>query len=360
MPPIYVGGTEIDDLAVGGTEVNEVYVGSNKIWERVTQVQATGGTITDVGGFRYHTFLASGTFTILSGDATFNALCQAGGGQVGTGGGAGGAAIFNGPMAVQAYAVTVGVAANGQVGGNSAIAGIASSTGGSNVSADPPAYVGAASGSGNTGGPFTGGTGVPSFLPYIASGFGGAGGSAAVGGNASTSGYNCTGGAGGAGYVWLDGVRRGGGGGGRAYNSIQPGGTGIDGAGGAGGGGTGTVPAAANTGSGASGFSAAAAGVVIIRYPYAPATTQLAIVFAGDATDSETFEVFRTAWVLGVDDADSIGLEYNDGSGWVEIPAVGERVFRVPHTILGNQFRAVATFVDGNPDVVSAAQVENP
>ena len=32
--PIFVGGTEINDIKIGNTEINEVYVGANKVWER--------------------------------------------------------------------------------------------------------------------------------------------------------------------------------------------------------------------------------------------------------------------------------------------------------------------------------------
>ena len=68
---------------------------------------ATGGTTTDSGGYRYHTFNASGNFVVASGSKTVESLVVGGGGSGGhpymwnnfglaytNGGGGGGAGSF--------------------------------------------------------------------------------------------------------------------------------------------------------------------------------------------------------------------------------------------------------------------------
>ncbi len=80
-----------------------------------SSITATGGTITEVDGYRIHTFTSNGTFTI---DVATNVevLVVAGGGAGGGldrdglcgGGGAGGMLIGSTSVIVQGYAIVVG------------------------------------------------------------------------------------------------------------------------------------------------------------------------------------------------------------------------------------------------------------
>ena len=82
-------------------------------------IAATGGTITTLGDFKVHTFLASGTFTVTNagsalGSQNVEVLVVggggSGGGDVGGGGGAGGLieGIITQPVTATAYTITVG------------------------------------------------------------------------------------------------------------------------------------------------------------------------------------------------------------------------------------------------------------
>jgi len=63
-------------------------------WPTFTGMTATGGTVTDIAGYRVHTFTSSGTFTITAGPGDVEYLVVGGGGggggYIGGGGGAGG------------------------------------------------------------------------------------------------------------------------------------------------------------------------------------------------------------------------------------------------------------------------------
>ena len=73
-------------------------------------VSATGGTVTDIGGYRIHTFTTSGTFTVGAG-GNIEVLVVAGGG----GGGGGGGIVYGSTSisAGQVIAVTVGTGGTG-------------------------------------------------------------------------------------------------------------------------------------------------------------------------------------------------------------------------------------------------------
>jgi hypothetical protein len=104
----------------------EYYNGTS--WKVLAQrvLMATGGAITEVGGYRIHTFTASGTFTA-EGAANVEVLVVAGGGggagsPWGGGGGGGGGVIHHPTYPVTAGAITVTVGAGGAantVGGDS-------------------------------------------------------------------------------------------------------------------------------------------------------------------------------------------------------------------------------------------------
>ena len=265
----------------------------------VTLPAAYGGTVATSGGYTYHTFTTSGTFTATR-NLQVEALVIAGGGgssdNVGAGSGAGGVLFSSAAISAAAYPVTIG--AGGVGAGGPGANGIESSAlgltaigggrggawkdgaGQSGGSGGGGAGYSGAGGAGTAGQGFAGGSGSggPTY-----GGSGGGGGAGGAGGNASGS----SGGTGGGGTfaysTWatatgtgVDGVYAGGGGGG-AYNSsfsgTYPGGTG------GGGNGTGNNSASggngtANTGSGGGGGGpnggdggSGGSGLVIIRYP---------------------------------------------------------------------------------------------
>lgn len=247
-------------------------------------IQATGGTVTTVGNFRYHTFTSSGTFTVLSvpPGATIDYVVIAGGGGGGNdlgggasgGGGAGGVVdIYDAAVTVQSYPIVVGAGgAAGVNGANSTAFGQTAIGGGFGGRIYIAAGNGGSGGGGGAGPspstpggvptPYQGNFGGPGLLQafVIADGGGGGGrGSGATDKNGGPA-YN------------IFGTDYAGGGGGGSYFST--GGTG----GGAGAGNGGSGPngdgqaAAANTGSGGGGGSnsgdggAGGSGVVVIRY----------------------------------------------------------------------------------------------
>jgi|GEM_PF-3165018 len=203
----------------------------------------TGGTVSYSGGYTIHTFTSGGTFTAnVAGNV--EALVVGGGGATGGGltgttyhaGGGGGQVVYNPSLALnaQAYSVTIGAGgpSDNTDGQNSVFSSITATRG---FTGYMTAH-GGASGSGYTGGAWTG------------SGYGGGGGGGAGGNGYSNSGN--TGGSGGVGVA----------------SSIS--GTSVTyGAGGFGGPNANTN-GAANTGTGGGGNAGAGgSGIVIIRYP---------------------------------------------------------------------------------------------
>jgi len=269
----------------------------------------TGGSISNSGSYRIHTFTSSGTFTVPSGSTLTNVeylVIAGGGGAKGTGaldsggGGAGGyrcsvvgetsgggaGAESRISMSAGSYSVQVGgggaastgggQAANGQ---NSFISGpgvsITSSGGGGGADG---ATSGAGGGSGGAGGgdgsanPHPGGSGTSGqgYPGGVGSDDGGGGGGAAgTGGNSQSPGNAGPGGPGRASSITGSSVTRAGGGGGGGEQP-QPGGSG--GGGNGGGGSTATTAGATNTGSGGGGGeqpqvgSPGGSGIVVIRY----------------------------------------------------------------------------------------------
>lgn len=259
-------------------------------FEPAPEFEATGGVITEVGGYRIHTFLANGTFEVLAGERTdIEVLLVGGGGKGGdagttfgvyTGGGGGGRVrhLLNQSLGVGAYPVVVGAGQttdvqnngfpssfNGETaeggGGGSTVSnngkpGGSGGGGSSTSSGNRPGGAAIYGAMGNPGG--NGATGVING--------GGGGGATQAGGSAATTAK------GGDGYTTdISGVSLtyGGGGGGR------------NGAGGAGGGGAGTLnggsPGTANRGGGGGGTQYSigvgapggpgGSGIVIVRYP---------------------------------------------------------------------------------------------
>ena len=274
-------------------------------------IVATGGTITECGNFKIHTFTGPGTFCVSSvgnplGSTTVDYLVVAGGGSGGRhragGGGAGGYRESSGeasgcyprsplgacvsalPVTAQGYPVTVGAggsqltappttAQTGNNGSNSIFSTITSTAGGAGGGAE---LAGNSGGSGGGSGPtVSGGSGnTPPVSPPQGNnggagsagggtyGSGGGGGATAVGGTGLNSGC-CSGGDGGAGAtssISSTAVARAGGGGGGVFcspaGSAGTGGLGGggNGAGGVGGcAGTAATAGTANTGGGGGG-----------------------------------------------------------------------------------------------------------
>jgi hypothetical protein len=259
---------------------------SNGVTKTVTALP-TGGTISSSGGYIYHEFTSSGTFTNTISNLSVEYLIVAGGGSggyfYGSGGGAGG--LLNSSTTLSATSHSVVVGAGGAFNGTSSkgndgsdssalsLTAIGGGAGGGNYGISVATYSGNNGGSGGgmkgayptytpgagtSGQGYAGGTAVSD---VVCSGGGGAGG---VGGNAGSSG---TAGNGGAGLnVWSTySVAGGGAGGGNGGSGSSSHGGGVANTGGTtntgGGGGGGS-----STGGSSPGGSSGGSGIVVIRY----------------------------------------------------------------------------------------------
>ena len=259
--------------------------------------KATGGTITQSGGYWYHTFTSSGTFTptvALTADVLVVAGGGAGGGRApdyssdyGAGGGGAGGLVYSGSQSLSStgYVVTVGAGgpagttSNSSNGNNSSFAGLTAAVGGgaggsnggdsslgrSGGSGGGGAAGGNAGGSGTSGQGYAGGYASSTSGERTAAGGGGAG---AVG---NPSVINTNAGSGGVGLSYFGAYYAGGGGGGNVGG--VPAGSGGSGGGGAGGRNAGGTSGTANTGGGGGGSGAygvnsgnGGSGIVIVRY----------------------------------------------------------------------------------------------
>ena len=280
--------------------VLRVYDGTE--WQIVkASFSATGGTISESGGFRYHTFTSSGTFQVTKGSTDIQYLVVAGGGAGGGrfmsgGGGAGGYIAGAATVGVGSHTITVGAGGvgyddylRGGTGGNSYFSApsVTALGGGGGGSWDSSQSSGSSGGSGggmsgyNNSGYVSGTSGQGNSGAPGAIYGGGGGGGAGANGNVGTG---ADGGTGGAGRAWENGTYYAGGGGGGDYS-----GTGTN-PGGIGGGGFGANgpnntsggipgPGTANTGGGGGGCNGylgttaartganGGSGIVIIRYP---------------------------------------------------------------------------------------------
>jgi hypothetical protein len=315
------GETEDAKIKINGQVYTLVYVDATEGWKTVGQtfnqintaefVAATGGTVTESGDYKIHSFTGPGTFTVTNvgtptGSNTVDYLVIAGGGSGGTryggGGGAGGYRESSGaasgcytasplgacvsalPVSASSYPITVGgggsgVSCNntpatttlpGNRGSNSVFSTITSTGGGGGIGQDKtaptsPPSPGGSGGGGSYNPSFGAGNTPPVSPPQGNNGgtgigdpnysVGGGGGAGAAGGNGSPT----TSGAGGNGVsssITASSVTRaGGGGGGGSLNhpiSAAPGGTGGGTAGGSSPGST-TTAGTANTGGGSGG-----------------------------------------------------------------------------------------------------------
>jgi hypothetical protein len=335
-------GSEVK-LTTNNTIAELVYVDSNKGWlVKLNQaagttpsnaltgfsssydseepfISATGGTVTETGDFKVHTFTGDGNFVVSqlgtpNTSTTVDYLVIAGGGA---GGGSGPQAITGGggaggfrtnfpspstggqPVLAQTYPITVGAGANGvrtpsstAANGSNSVFSTITSAGGGGGGASPSAGANGGSGGGSFGSGGSGNTppvsppqgnnggsghdgGPISFLSA-----GGGGGAGAVGQSPGSPGATSgDGGAGTASSITGSSVTRAGGGGGSVDNgrSAPAAGAGGSGGGGAGGANASGVAGTVNTGGGGGGGCAAAPagaggsggkGVVIIRYKF--------------------------------------------------------------------------------------------
>ena len=257
-----------------------------------TQVIATGGTITDVNEYRFHTFTTSGTFTLTTPSSLSVEVLVVGGGgggggsYVGGGGGAGGAVrtsvTVSGSTSVVVGAGGAGGASDGSTVGNGGTSSFGSVSvigggGGGRYFYQSAGQDGACGGGGDARFASSGGIGSVGYN----------------GGQGNQTGTSCGGGGGGMGSA---GVSVGGNGGagqsfpiaGTTYTVAGGGGGGSDGTGGtgqAGGGNGGNVNlagnnATANTGSGGGGAGGGSlqvggnggSGIVVIAYVFYPGT----------------------------------------------------------------------------------------
>jgi membrane-bound inhibitor of C-type lysozyme len=260
---------------------------------------ASGGTITESGGYRIHTFTSSGTFSVESGSSEVEYVVVAGGGAGGyeAGGGAGGyrssvvgessgggsSAESKLSVSSGSYTVTVGAGGSGIEsanqsppisGSNSTFASITAVGGGGGGFYSAGTRDGGSGGSGGGAASSTssgGGSGTSG--QGYAGGYnsGGGGGASAAGGNGFAVGA-AVGGAGVSSSITGSAVTRAGGGGGSPQSAGST-------PGGSGGGGTGVSPGpggngTANTGGGGGGYwsfgngpsGSGGSGIVIIRY----------------------------------------------------------------------------------------------
>lgn len=258
--------------------------------EVTTPTLATGGNVVATyGGYRYHAFTSSGTFTVTqlaAGGTNIEAVIVGGGGgggaKRGGGGGAGGFSFVSTPVAVTSYAVTIGAGGAGapgqtslgSTGGTTSLGALGSSGGGggsggwSGTAGSGVAPNGSGGGGGQVGPGGGGGT-----SPGAGVGTGKSGGAApslggSGGGGASTNGFVGPNGTGGYGNSDFG-----------TWGTVIGGATTFStgGMGGADYGGTNGAAAPSNTGNGGegaddnSGFvgGAGGSGIVIIRYPFA-------------------------------------------------------------------------------------------
>jgi hypothetical protein len=286
--------TSLTGMVRFNTTTNKLEFYNGVLWIGVGGISATGGTTTESGAYRIHTFTTSGTFTVISGGEVEYLVVAgggSGGGNVGGGGGAGG--LLTGTvasLAVGSYTITVGAggasapsAVVGNDGNDSSFGTLIDATGGggggkgdgagrnggSGGGAGASSVTAAGPGSGTAGQGNNGGTGTSNAGTYSA---GGGGGASTVGGNGVQGGAAGSGGTGLSSSITGTFTDYAGGGGGATYDrtALAPGGSGGGGRGGRQTPGVAATAGTTNTGGGGGGgggtSGAGGDGIVIIRY----------------------------------------------------------------------------------------------
>jgi hypothetical protein len=129
-------------------DIGKLQIHNGAQWSTIGGITATGGTITQVNGYRLHTFTSSGTFTLINTGGYVDILIVGGGGagggvSNGGGGGAGGIKFAqNFPLTPGTYTIVVG--AGGAANGSANIPGAS----GSNSSFSLPTNTGTGGGGG--------------------------------------------------------------------------------------------------------------------------------------------------------------------------------------------------------------------
>jgi hypothetical protein len=281
------------------TSSGRLQVHDGTTWSTIGNTIATGGTVTNSGGYTIHTFTSSGNFTVyVGGDVEYLVVAGGGGGGYDGGGGGGAGGLLTGTvtnLTPGTYTITVGEggAASTSVGsqaGNgtdSSIETLVVATGGGGGGAKTSAGAGGGSGGGGGHGgasTYAGGTATASPSQGrdggdgASDGGGGGGGAGAVGADASSATNAGNGGIGLKSSISGTSAYYAGGGGGGTFNTDVEPGTGGLGGGGDGGGKNESVnpstPGDTNTGGGGGadgiatggGASDGGSGIVIIRY----------------------------------------------------------------------------------------------
>jgi TolA-binding protein len=105
-------GTGYTGMLRFNTSLGKIQVYNGTEWLTVGGMSATGGTVTNVDGYKIHTFTTSGTFTVISGGEMEYLIIGGGGGapgrDVGGGGGAGGMLTGTYALPAGSYTITVG------------------------------------------------------------------------------------------------------------------------------------------------------------------------------------------------------------------------------------------------------------
>ena len=160
-----------------------------------TFIAATGGTVTESGNYRYHTFTSSGTFTVSaapSGKFVDFIIVAAGGDASGAGGGAGGVVEkLAQSISAGSFTVTVGTGGNFQTaGGNSLFKGETALGGGrGNSTIAQTGYSGGSGGGGQTGGAALQPTSASGGYGNAGAAYGGGGAGSAADGNQGGDAY---------------------------------------------------------------------------------------------------------------------------------------------------------------------------
>lgn len=253
-------------------------------------ISATGGTVSNISGYRIHTFTSSGTLEV-TGTGTVEYLVVAGGGGgagggwrvAGGGGGAGGLRTGTGfSLTPGSYAITVGAGGAGgdgqsipsTSGSNSIFSTITSNGGGFGGRDSPGAGGSGGSGGGSTGSVAGGAGNTPSTSPSQGNnggagsgslgvnncGSGGGGGAGGVGGNSPSSSVAGTAGPGASSSITGSSVTYAAGGAGAVDTATNNGTAGANNTGNGGGGGGGIEQQQYRNG------GAGGSGIVIIRY----------------------------------------------------------------------------------------------
>jgi hypothetical protein len=303
----------IEDVAAGGIlgvfdgdmdEVNfwnrplsasEIQTLAQSTCPLISDTIVSGGTVTQSGGYTYHTFTSTDSLVVKGDDIEIDYLIVAGGGgggrQQGGGGGAGGAITGSTTISTGTFPIVIG--AGGAGGTNSAAPAPSGSTstfnslaaigGGGGGGVSVPGAIGGSGGGGGAGSSQLGGAGTASQgfsggtgFGDAPSGGGGGGGAGEIGATKTASPDNSANGSGGDGIIWLNSTTYAGGGGGGKFSPSST----VAAAGGSGGGGNGGLASVglagtANLGGGGGGGGqsgtlwnggAGGSGIVIIRY----------------------------------------------------------------------------------------------